>query len=174
MDSTLESPYRTSYGILPRRGKSNHLFLPASTDVESFGAPYVLLLTLASTNVGGSTKKAVTNGCVWIGYNVGNIASSYSVIASEKNVKYRSAWITLLVATAFTTIASLVLRWMYRKENKKRGECLVTLTEVSKDSSPHTPHGDGEKEAESESGKGDFDKKKDLTDWENKAFRYTL
>lgn len=43
---------------------------------KSFGAPYVLLLSLAAANVSGSTKKAITSGAIFIGYNVGNIASS--------------------------------------------------------------------------------------------------
>ena len=44
-----------------------------------FGAPYVLLLSLASTNVAGGTKKACATGVVFIGYNVGNIIGPYLV-----------------------------------------------------------------------------------------------
>lgn len=44
--------------------------------VAAFGAPYVLLLSVASANTAGSTKKAVVAGTIFMGYNVGNIAAS--------------------------------------------------------------------------------------------------
>lgn len=34
---------------------------------------YVLLLALSAANVAGSTKRGITTGAVFIGYNVGNI-----------------------------------------------------------------------------------------------------
>lgn len=34
---------------------------------------YVLLLSVASVNVAGSTKKAIATGAIFVGYNVGNI-----------------------------------------------------------------------------------------------------
>ncbi len=46
--------------------------------VASFGAPYVLLLSLSAANVAGGTKKSIANGMVFIGYNVGNIVGGYS------------------------------------------------------------------------------------------------
>jgi hypothetical protein len=102
---------------------------------------------------------------------VGNIASSYSVIASEAPIKYRSAWITVIVSMAFTTLASLVLRWMYVRENKRRDALAENKAGAE---TPGVVSG-GEKEvlagAEVE---GDDDKARDLTDWENKAFRYAL
>lgn len=143
-----------------------------SADQQSFGAPYVLLLTVATNNVSGATKKATVNGAIWIGYNVGNIASSYSVIASEVTIKYRSAWITVLACMAFTSIASFVLRWMYIRENKRRDAL------ASKGSAPQTvadtPAGEMEKVLES----GEVERGQrghgDLTDKERPEFRYTL
>ena len=37
--------------------------------VASFGAPYVLLLSIAAANVAGGTKKAISSGMIFIGYN---------------------------------------------------------------------------------------------------------
>ncbi|OWZ72323.1 hypothetical protein AYX14_02292 [Cryptococcus neoformans] len=88
--------------------------------VASFGAPYVLLLTLASANTAGATKKAVTTGFIFIGYNAGNIAAAYLVFAKEATIKYRSTWISVIVGMAFASAASLVLRWLYVRENRKR------------------------------------------------------
>lgn len=44
-----------------------------------FGAPYVLLLSLSTSNVAGGTKKACATGAIFIGYNVGNIIGPYLV-----------------------------------------------------------------------------------------------
>lgn len=46
--------------------------------VASFGAPYVLLLSVASANTAGSTKKATVSGVIFVGYNVGNIIAAVS------------------------------------------------------------------------------------------------
>jgi hypothetical protein len=135
----------------------------------------VLLLTVATNNVSGATKKATVNGAIWIGYNVGNIASSYSVIASEVTVKYRSAWITVLACMAFTSVASIVLRYIYIRENKRR-DALGT----GRQGLVETPEGRGgaEKEMEMENGpvelEGQMQRASDLTDKERPEFRYTL
>lgn len=120
----------------------------------------------------GATKKATVSGAIWIGYNVGNIASSYSVIASEVTIKYRSAWITVIVCMAFTSAASLLLRWMYVRENKRRdalGMGQEPATAVGHGEVPVEGEKVGGGEAESgERGHGD------LTDKERPEFRYTL
>ncbi|KAL7423621.1 hypothetical protein Q5752_001202 [Cryptotrichosporon argae] len=88
--------------------------------VASFGAPYVLLLALGSANTAGSTKKAVTSGAIFVGYNVGNIAASYTVNTKEASVKYRTTWIVVVVAMSVTVVASFVLRALYIAENRRR------------------------------------------------------
>lgn len=84
--------------------------------VASFGAPYVLLLALASANTAGSTKKAVTNGAIFVGYNAGNIAASYTVKTQEAPQKYKSTWITVIVAMAAASILMLVLRFLIKRQ----------------------------------------------------------
>ena len=134
----------------------------------------MLLLTIATNNTAGATKKATTNGAIWIGYNVGNIASSYSVIAQEQKVRYRSAWITLIAAMAFTTVASLVLRWMFATENKKRDLAAAGPAGIL----GQDPTAEGEKAAETpgvDSEGGEPSRlDQDLTDMERPDFRYTL
>lgn len=84
--------------------------------VASFGAPYVLLLALASANTAGSTKKAVTSGAIFVGYNVGNIAASYTVKTQEAPQKYRSTWITVIVAMVVASGLVLVLRVLIKRQ----------------------------------------------------------
>lgn len=84
--------------------------------VASFGAPYVLLLALASANTAGSTKKAVTNGAIFVGYNAGNIAASYTVKTQEAPQKYRTTWITVIVAMAAASLLMLLLRVLIKRQ----------------------------------------------------------
>jgi hypothetical protein len=44
--------------------------------LASFGAPYVLLLSLSAANTAGGTKKSVAASACFLGYNVGNIGPS--------------------------------------------------------------------------------------------------
>ncbi|WVQ82802.1 hypothetical protein IAT38_004934 [Cryptococcus sp. DSM 104549] len=145
--------------------------------VASFGAPYVLLLTLASSNTAGATKKGVTSGFIFVGYNVGNIVASYLVFAQEKPIRYRSTWISVIVCMVFASAASFVLRFLYIAENKKRdAQGPVTGT------GGETKVGrDDEKAAEVEghSGSGraaslEHSGVVDLSDKERPEFRYTL
>lgn len=135
----------------------------------------MLLLTIATNNTAGATKKATTSGAIWIGYNVGNIASSYSVITQEKKVKYRSAWITVIVAMAFTTVASLVLRWMFIRENRRRDLAAAGRLGATTGSDAAA---EGEKTAETPGidaeGGAPSRVDQDLTDIERPEFRYTL
>ncbi|GAA5825921.1 hypothetical protein JCM10212_004568, partial [Sporobolomyces blumeae] len=90
--------------------------------LPTFGAPYVLLLALAAANVAGSTKKAISTGAIFVGYNAGNIAAPYTVITAERDVKYRSTWISVIVSMGVTMLLSLVLRWMLARENRRRDD----------------------------------------------------
>lgn len=98
--------------------------------VAAFGAPYVLLLALASANTAGSTKKAVTNGAIFVGYNAGNIASSYTVKTQEVRVKYRSTWITVIVAMVAASCIMGVLRLMLRRQQRANEADMLDDDEV--------------------------------------------
>ncbi|WVQ84269.1 hypothetical protein IAT38_006421 [Cryptococcus sp. DSM 104549] len=138
--------------------------------VASFGAPYVLLLTLASANTAGATKKGVTSGFIFIGYNVGNIAASYLVFTQEKAIKYRSTWIAVIVCMVFASAASLVLRYLYVAENKKRD----ALGPVGAGAGEKVAV-DEEKALEAESTQSvEKGGAVDLSDKERPEFRYTL
>ncbi|KAF8990131.1 MFS general substrate transporter [Hymenopellis radicata] len=84
--------------------------------VASFGAPYVLLLSLSAANVAGGTKKSIANGMVFIGYNVGNIVGGYIVLTPEAPIHYRSTWIAIIVSMCFVCAASLLLRFILVSE----------------------------------------------------------
>lgn len=114
----------------------------------NFGAPYVLLLALVASNVSGSTKASLTSGMVFVGYNAGNIAGSYVLTASEANVGYETTWKVIIGMMAATIGLSGILAGVLKWENVKRDK-------------------EGEK-ASTDCGQ------EDLTDRENRSFRYVL
>ncbi|WVQ94140.1 hypothetical protein IAU59_001218 [Kwoniella sp. CBS 9459] len=145
--------------------------------VASFGAPYVLLLSLATANTAGATKKGVTSGFIFVGYNVGNIAASYLVFSEEKPIKYRSTWIAVIVCMVFASVASVVLRYLYIAENKRRDTLAATSLPEAK---PIQVQQQGNEEKFVEEGHTDVPvvpsvaAYQDKTDKERLEFRYTL
>lgn len=41
--------------------------------LQIFGAPFVMLLSLATGNIGGATKQTITHGLIFVGYCVGEL-----------------------------------------------------------------------------------------------------
>jgi len=126
-----------------------------------FGAPYVLLLSLSTANVAGHTKKAFSAAAIFVGYNVGNIIAPYMINTTTREQHYPEAWISVIVCMVFTTICSFLLRFMFIRENRRRGRLETNATEDMDDKGPQTPLGDARILAWG-----------DLTDKENPQFRY--
>ncbi|GAA6019306.1 hypothetical protein JCM10207_001255 [Rhodosporidiobolus poonsookiae] len=146
--------------------------------LPTFGSPYVLLLALASANVAGSTKKAISSGAIFVGYCVGNIIGPYTVFSEEKAVKYRSTWIALYVSLGVVCICSLLLRVLLARENAQRdaralasGQALDKSEKRDGDASTMAPTMQTEEEREAEQERVE---REDLTDKRNGRFRYTL
>ncbi|GAA6015957.1 hypothetical protein JCM11491_007125 [Sporobolomyces phaffii] len=138
--------------------------------LPTFGAPYVLLLALASQNVAGSTKKAISTGAIFVGYNVGNIAAPYTVFTSERPEKYKSTWIAIIVAMGVTIVLSLVLRVLLVRENRARD----AEVEHERGQKPSGSDKGKELETDGESEVEERVERDDLTDFENSRFRYSL
>jgi hypothetical protein len=81
----------------------------------------------------GATKKAATTGAIFTGYVVGNVASSYSVVASESNKRYPSAWISIIVSMVASSLCSLVLRFVLVRENRRRDVALAATEQEAND-----------------------------------------
>ncbi|SCV73869.1 BQ2448_6299 [Microbotryum intermedium] len=123
--------------------------------VPVFGYGYVLLLATSMANITGSTKKAIAAGFIFLGYNVGNIVGPYLVFTPDRVHKYRKTWISLIVCMSAASILSLVLRYVMVNDNARRDKAAAREEE-----------GDEDWEAQQE--------ERDLTDFENRGFRYTL
>lgn len=95
-------------------------------------------------------------------------------MTAEKAVKYRSAWVTVIIGMVFTSAASLVLRWMFIRENQRR-DALEAEKAPSGVFVGDGAVGDKEAEARGEVGDEGIDGRTDhdYTDKERPEFRYT-
>ncbi|KAG7095233.1 hypothetical protein E1B28_006007 [Marasmius oreades] len=133
--------------------------------LPTFGAPYVVVLSIAASNVAGGTKKAICNGMIFIGYNVGNIVGGYIVFADETAMHYRSTWIAIIVCMCFVVGSSFVLRFVMSRENARRNAAARQRTVGNSD----------KEETEFQSVTNDNNLEgEDRTDWEQEDFRYVL
>ncbi|KAI0818858.1 MFS general substrate transporter [Irpex lacteus] len=146
-----------------------------------FAAPYILVLSLASANVAGGTKKACATGAIFIGYNVGNIIGPYLINTKEVDVKYRTIWIGIITVMAFTMVSSLVLRILLARENARRDKdalassaAMASPRELPIPVSEKASEVESSEKSDSASYEGIMHLDKDLTDWEDKTFRYSL
>lgn len=138
--------------------------------LPTFGTPYVLILSLNSANIAGGTKRAISTGAIFIGYNAGNIAGSYLVFTPELSVHYRSTWIAVIVSMVFTSCSAVYLRWYMVRENAKRDAAQTVSIEMSSG-----VENDKEKVVEgNESSIPEQSPFSDLTDKEQTSFRYSL
>jgi MFS family permease len=115
------------------------------------GAPVILSWNLLTTNVAGHTKRSTGNGLWFVFYAAGNIAGANIFFAREKP-RYMSALTGLIVCYVGMVVVSAVLAVYMWWENKRRDRL----------------YGAGEDEIAVQEG---F---RDLTDGENKHFRYAL
>lgn len=104
-----------------------------------------IAIGLTSANCAGHTKKSMTSGAVFIGYCVGNIAGPYC-FTSTPGPNYSGGFISCVVVNAVDVLISMYGFWLYRRENQRRD---------SENGAPEVIHA-----------------LEDLTDCENKDFRY--
>ncbi|KAF5210707.1 hypothetical protein E0198_003589 [Clavispora lusitaniae] len=118
------------------------------------GGPVILCWIFMTANIGGSTKKTVTNGFWFVLYATGNIIGA-NIFYAREAPKYKSAMTALI--TCYSTMIALgiayyfLLRYRNAKRDREQGE----LTDEQKH------------EAIVNGFKG-------MTDFENKGFRYSL
>ncbi|KAF2656466.1 MFS general substrate transporter [Lophiostoma macrostomum CBS 122681] len=115
------------------------------------GAPVILSWNLLTTNVAGHTKRSTANGLWFVFYAAGNIAGANIFFAREKP-RYLSALTGLIVCYVGMVVVSAGLAAYMWWENRRRERVF----------------GRGEGEVAVREG---F---RDLTDGENKHFRYAL
>ncbi|KPA36847.1 allantoate permease [Fusarium langsethiae] len=115
--------------------------------INFFSSAWVQCIGLGTSNVAGHTKKAVYAAGTFIGYSLGNIIGPL-MFDAKFAPRYDQSFTGIMICFAVCVVAALGLRFLLERENKQR-ELNYGPPDVS--------HG-----------------LEDLTDRENKSFRYNL
>ncbi|PWN47045.1 MFS general substrate transporter [Violaceomyces palustris] len=151
-----------------------------------FGAPFVLMLSLSTANIAGSTKQSITAAMIFVGYNVGNIVAPYLTKADQAKIHYRDTFVAIITCMCITIGLTALLCVGMATQNRKRklnptggqtlgiGEIPAKVLEEEQEDRV----GSNQKvEGQVESGeKIQLEKVAAglLTDWENPNFRYVF
>ncbi|KAK8122956.1 MFS general substrate transporter [Apiospora sp. TS-2023a] len=114
------------------------------------GLGFSMALTMISSNIAGSTKKQLTSAILFTGYCIGNIIGPQTFRDSEAP-HYQSAYIAMLVGYAVKLFSIFALLGYMWAENRRRDRAGETDEKAAIEAGMH-----------------------DLTELENKGFRYTL
>ncbi|EPQ32427.1 uncharacterized protein PFL1_00623 [Pseudozyma flocculosa PF-1] len=128
-----------------------------------FGAPFVLMLSLSTANIAGSTKLSIASAMIFIGYNVGNIVAPYLTKAEQKAIHYRDTFVAIITCMAITIALTVLLDVGMWYQNRTRDRAAASSTATGR-------VGDGETEQQVRIRAV----KEDWTDWENPHFRYVF
>ncbi len=96
-----------------------------------FGAPFVMLLSLATANTRGPLRSAIASGWIFIAYALSNIAAPYTFHSTELGVKYRTTWITIISAQSATIGLAAALALIMYLANRRHQRKQSAGTEAS-------------------------------------------
>ncbi|KAJ3808560.1 major facilitator superfamily domain-containing protein [Lentinula lateritia] len=131
-------------------------------------APFAIFLGWVSGLVAGHTKRTTTNALVLIGYAIGNFASPF-IWKSEYQPRNHVPWDFLVTSMGASILILLTLRTMLARENAHRDR------ETCQDDYDNVYLPSKESELGAAQSKRKIDKVfLDLTDLQNRDFRYTL
>ncbi|TLD18240.1 major facilitator superfamily domain-containing protein [Venturia nashicola] len=116
-------------------------------------AAFTLVLSMISSNVAGQTKKVTVATMMFIGYCIGNLIGP-QVVHLKDAPRYLNAKIICCVLYGACSLVLLALRFIWMFRNKQKERVIAELGDAYK----HIPN-------------QEF---MDLTDGENKEFRYVL
>ncbi|KAF7562910.1 hypothetical protein G7046_g1237 [Stylonectria norvegica] len=115
--------------------------------INFFSSAWVQCIGVGTSNVAGHTKRSVYAAGTFIGYSLGNIVGPL-MFDAKYAPRYDESFIGIMICFAICVFVSLALRFMLSRENKKRNDVY---------GQPEIIHG-----------------LEDMTDKENKSFRYNL
>ncbi|KAH8880765.1 MFS general substrate transporter [Thozetella sp. PMI_491] len=118
-----------------------------------FVGALVIALQMPAANVGGYTKRVTATSLVFLAYCVGNIIGPHAFLGSEAPV-YETGCYVILGCSSGQILIAIALRLLLVHRNKKRDSEAATSAQYVED--------------------GEDDTLLDLTDFENKRFRYSI
>jgi hypothetical protein len=98
------------------------------------------------------------------------------VDVKQTKIKYRTTWIAIIIVMSFTIVSSVVLRFLLSRENARRDKAALISPAPSLPNNlqEYAPEKELELRTEESSLEDVMNVDKDLTDWEDKSFRYAL
>jgi ACS family allantoate permease-like MFS transporter len=124
---------------------------------------FIIFLGWVAPTTAGHTKRISTNAIVMVGYCIGNIAGPF-MWKPQYQPRNHTPWTIITVASVISAMLLLVIRYILAKENKRRD--LEQRENSNTESYVYVPDGIGEKKVHKAF--------LDLTDRQNKEFRYIL
>ncbi|KAL8756675.1 MAG: hypothetical protein Q9184_004428 [Pyrenodesmia sp. 2 TL-2023] len=115
-----------------------------------FGPVVSLIISIGMANVAGATKKSFTAAAIFVAYCVGNIVGPLLIKTPTLERHYPGLWLGLIICYCIVIVLAMFLYVLLWRENKRR---------------------DGLPQDEAERDAYAF---RDLTDKENRYFRYVL
>lgn len=135
--------------------------------IPIFGAPFVMMLGTCTANIAGSTKQAIASAAIFLGYNCGNIASSYILISSEKKDHYPTTF-QIVIGCMCATMALAIIQALYLSRENRRRDRIYGQSVVQ-----NSVKSDNDNEAQLKEDQLESTVHHDLTDRQNTNFRYT-
>jgi MFS family permease len=131
---------------------THHAALPVAgySIIGTFGAVVSQTIVIGMSNVAGATKKSAMAAAIFVAYCVGNIVGPQLIKSQTKARHYPELWTGLIICYCVTIGAAVALYVVLWRENRKRDA--VVGDEVERDRCAFM----------------------DLTDKENRYFRYVL
>ncbi|KAF3761701.1 hypothetical protein M406DRAFT_49661 [Cryphonectria parasitica EP155] len=124
-----------------------------------YNASFVLILSLATANTAGHTKKVVTNAFLFLGYCIGNIIGPF-FYKTDQAPTYPLGIDSMIFCHLTELAVILAFRCLLSWENKRRDRKMRTSTGSEEDEAPRTQPNLDETAF------------RDMTDRENPNFRY--
>lgn len=118
--------------------------------IGTFGAVVSQTIVIGMSNVAGATKKSAMAATIFVAYCVGNIVGPQLIKSQTKAQHYPELWTGLIICYCITIVAAVALYFLLKMENKKREG--LPVDEDERDRMAFM----------------------DLTDKENKYFRYVM
>lgn len=114
-------------------------------------------MAVVPSNVAGGTKKTIVSSMTFIGYCAGNMVGS-QIFKTNDAPRYVKGTVACCVALGLEAVLLLLWRMWYMYENKRRDR-VAAESGLSKEEQERLGREMGEK---------------DMTDWENPHFRYSM
>lgn len=118
--------------------------------IGTFGAVVSQTIVIGMSNVAGATKKSAMAAAIFVAYCVGNIVGPQLIKSQTKAQHYPELWSGLIICYCITIVTAVALYVLLKRENKKREG--LSIDENERDRLAFM----------------------DLTDKENKYFKYVL